>query len=190
MIDSRSTSSAPEVLRPSPAPQQDGASQSGATERHRRGRWLTLPLATGAIVFFVNNVLLARLLTSLPGGTPLAITNMAALAILVPRLRAFGTVTLVYLAYVTLGTLGHLGVDAGVYVLHLPRVLGAALAFDVVLLFGRFRWWALALGVLPFAILLIGSALSPREWVVALSLAYAGLGAGMLTQLRRARTRA
>lgn len=185
-----STSSAPDVQQPSPARQLDGQSQAGITRRHRPGRWLTLPLATGVLVFFVNNFLLARLLTSLPGGTLLAATNMAALAILVPRLRAFGAVTLVYVAYAILGTLGHLGVDAGTYVLHLPRVLGAALAFDVVLLLGRFRWWALAVGVLPFAILLPGAGRSPREWLVALALAYAGLGAGALTRIRRAHTRA
>ncbi len=161
---------------------RDATAAHGSARRDLLRR-LALPVAAGAIVFLLNNFLLARLLTSLPGGTLLAATNMAALAIVVPRLRAFGGVVLLYATYGLLGTLGHLGVDAGAYVLHLPQVLGAALAFDLVLLLGDFRRWALALGVLPFAgILLLEGLVSARGWPTGLALAYAGVAAGMLVR--------
>lgn len=152
--------------------------------RRRAARRLVPPLLAGVAVFFINNFLLARLLTSLPGGTPLAVTNMVVLAVVACRLRAFGVVTLMYAAYATLGVLGHLGVDASTYVLHLPRVLGAALAFDVVLLLGRYRRWALLAGVLPFGVvLLVGFGLSLRQWLVAFGLAGLGLLSGMLAEV-------
>ena len=147
------------------------------------------PVVAGAAVFCVNNFLLARLLTSLPGGTVLAATTMAAVAIVATRVRAFGAVTLLFITYAVLGILGHLGVDAAVYVTHLPRVLLAALTFDAVLRLGRFRGWALALGVAPFAaIMLLESGLSWREWLVALGLAWAGLAAGLLVAARSHRS--
>lgn len=138
-------------------------------------------LGAGAALFAVNNLLLARLLTSLPGGTILAATDMAAIALVVLAIRRFGGVVLVYGAYGALGVLGHLGVDAGTYVLHLPRVLGAALVFDAVIALGGFRRRALALGLLPFAFVLqFDAGMAPRQWLLMLLLAYAGLAAGVL----------
>ena len=127
--------------------------------------------------------MLTRLLTMLPGGTALAPTTMLGLGWAALRVRRFGSVTLLYATYGFLGTLGHLGVDAGSYVAHLPRLLLAALLFDTVLAVGRSRRWALAVGVLPCAgVLLYGASLSLREWLIALGLAWAGLGAAALAQ--------
>ncbi len=140
-----------------------------------------LPIAAGILVFFVNNFLLTRLVTSLPGGTVLAPTTTAGLGYVALRARRPGALVLVYATYAALGTLGHLGVDASTYVLYIPRLLGAALAFDAVLWLCGFRRWALPLGLLPCAgILFFGAGLSVREWLVALLLAVVGLGAGVV----------
>ncbi len=140
-----------------------------------------LPVWCGVVVFAVNNVLLARLLTSLPGGTPLGPTTMLAVAVAALGWRRFGAVTLLYATYGVLGTLGHLGVDAGTYVLHLPRVLLAALLFDAVLLLARFRPLALLAGALPcVGVFLFGHALAPRDWLITIGLAWVGLAAGIV----------
>lgn len=157
------------------------APADAAVARPRRSAWLIWPVTAGVVVFGLNNFLLARLLTALPGGTVLAPTTMAAVAFVALRVRRAGAVTLVYATYGVLGVLGHLGVDAGTYVFHLPRVLAAAAAFDLVLALSSFRRRALPLGLLPCAgILLFAGGLPVRGWLVALLLAAVGLAGGLL----------
>ncbi len=144
---------------------------------------LTLPVGCGVAVFFVNNFLLARVLTALPGGTVLAPTTMLGVAWATLRVRRFGAATLLYATYGVLGTLGHLGVDAGTYVLRYPRVLAAALLFDAAVALGRYRGGALLVALLPCAgVLLFGASLPPSGWLLALGLARAGLATGLLGQ--------
>jgi hypothetical protein len=83
-------------------------------------------VAAGILVFLLNNVLLARIVTRLPGGTTLAATNMAVVPFHVLTIRRFGAVTVVYGTYGALGLAGHLGVDAA--------------TFDAVLAVGRHGW--------------------------------------------------
>jgi len=65
------------------------------------------------------------------------------------------------------------------------------LAFDVVLALGGFRRWALPLGLLPCAgILLFGAGLPVRAWLLALLLGGVGLSVGLLMhELLRRRSR-
>src|SRR5512146_3309787 len=85
-----------------------------------------VPVLAGLLLFLVNNLLLARLLTRLPGGTALAVTDLAIVAIVV-RPRRFASVTLIYATYALLAVLGHLGVDAVAHLQRLPTLVGAAL---------------------------------------------------------------
>ncbi len=159
----------------------DNVQTEGTVRRRLLPSWLALPVAAGVTVFILNNVLLARLLTSLPGGTVLATTTMAAVGFVAMRVRRAGTVTLVYATYGVLGILGHLGVDAGSYVFHVARVLAAAVVFDAVLALGRFRRWALPLALLPCAgLLLFGTDL--RRALAALAFAGGGLALGVLLE--------
>jgi len=136
-------------------------------------------VGAGAALFFVNNFLLAATLTRLPAGTALAFTDFAAVSLVVLSARRFGSVTLIYGTYGALGILGHLGVDAGRYVLHLPAILGAALVYDGAVFLGRYRWPGLILGLLPFAALVSLTQPTfpsmPRFASILVS-AYAGLG--------------
>ncbi len=159
----------------------DNVQTEGAVRRRLLPSWLALPVAAGVTVFILNNVLLARLLTSLPGGTVLATTTMAAVGFVAMRVRRAGTVTLVYATYGVLAILGHLGVDAGAEAFAVARVLGAALVFDMLLALGRFRRRVLLLALLPYAgILMFGA--SVRTALAALALAGAGLALGVLLE--------
>jgi hypothetical protein len=150
-----------------------------------RSPWL-IPVWAGLLVFVLNNFLLARLLTSLPGGTALAPTMTAALAFVALRLRRPGGVTLVYATYGVLGILGHLGVDASTYAVHYVRPLLAALAFDAIVTLARFRPWALAPAMVACAaVLWSGAGLTVQAWATVMALGGAGLLLGVL--LGRAR---
>jgi hypothetical protein len=149
-------------------------------------RRLGVPVVAGVVVFLVNNVLLARVITRLPGGTAVAVTNMAAVALVVLSTRRFGTITLVYATYGLLGFLGHLGVDGLAYLARLPLLLTAALVFDAVVAIGRYRWPGLAVGALAFAscvFWLMRSSHLPLQVLAALALAYAGLGLGVIAHV-------
>src|SRR5512141_1218291 len=106
----------------------DERAPTTAPRRRWVSSWLRLPVLTGMVVFLVNNFLLARLLTSLPGGTVLAPTTMAGVAFVALRTRRPWAITAVYATYGVLAILGHLGVDAGAEVFHVARVLAGALA--------------------------------------------------------------
>ncbi len=139
-------------------------------------------MLAGVALFVVNNFLFARILTRLPGGTALACTDMAVVALVVSR-RRFGAITLVYATYAVLAVLGHLGVDAVAHLRHIPILVTAALAFDVVAAIGRCRWQALAIGLLTFAAIISFMQRVPPtapRFMIALVLAYAGLGVGIL----------
>ena len=152
---------------------------------------LWLPLGAGCVLFAANNFLMARLLTALPGGTVLAPTNLATVALVVLCVRRFGAVLLIYSAYGALGFAGHLGVDARQYVLHLPSVLGAALTYDAVLAIGGYRGLALAVGLFPFAaIVQWDQAVSdPHAWGGAVMIASLGLAGGILAHAALSRRR-
>ncbi len=145
-----------------------------------------IPVGAGVLLFLVNNLLLARVLTGLPGGTALAVTDLAIVALVVSPQR-FASVTLIYATYALLAVLGHLGVDAGAHLRHAPVLVGAACIFDLFVFVGRYRWQALATGVLPFAAIVSFTQRVPPSlprFLAALVLAYAGLAIGLL--LRRA----
>jgi hypothetical protein len=146
-------------------------------------RRLVVPIVAGGVLFLVNNVLLARFVTRLPGGTAVAVTNMATVALVVLATRRFGAITLIYATYGGLGFLGHLGVDGLAYLGRLPMLLAAAIVFDSIVAIGRYRWPGLMLGASAF-VLFVAVVLrsSPRPLVVlaALGLAYAGLAIGAL----------
>jgi hypothetical protein len=151
--------------------------------QHAVVRPYVLAVAAGLVVFLLNNALLARVLTQLPGGTTLAATNMAAVALVALATRRPGPTTVIYGTYGALGFLGHLGVDAGTYIRHIPVLLLAAAAFDVVVALGGYRWPALLVGVVPFGLIVMGTrpimpdlATGARVYAMAL----AGLGAGIL----------
>jgi hypothetical protein len=153
------------------------------TRRMRARTRLWIPLGAGCLLFVVNNFLLTRTLTALPGGTVLAPTDLAAVALVVLWMQRFGGVLLTYGAYGSLGIVGHLGVDAGSYVLHpLPVVLGAALVYDLVAATGRYRRWALAAGLVPFALIVRWQQArgDPEAWAEALAIAGLGLAIGIL----------
>ncbi|MCG6989598.1 MAG: hypothetical protein LJF06_15660 [Gemmatimonadetes bacterium] len=143
---------------------------------------LWIPLGAGCVLFAVNNFLLTKLLTALPGGTVLAPTDLAAVALVVLWIRRFGGVLLIYGGYASLGIIGHLRVDVGSYLLHLPLVLGAALAYDVVVAMGRYRRWALAAGLVPFAMIVRWeqAVTHPRAWAGAVVIASLGLATGLV----------
>lgn len=141
-----------------------------------------IPAGAGVALFVVNNFVLARFLTALPGGTILAPTDLAVVGLVVLRVRRFGALSLVFVTYAALGFLGHVGVDGGAYLLHLPPVLVAATAYDVIVTGGRFRPAALVIGLLPFAaVARFGQMLEhPGGWAAAVSIAYLGLASGLL----------
>jgi hypothetical protein len=147
-----------------------------------------LAVAAGAVVFLLNNILLIRILARLPEGTTFAVTNMAAVALVALATRRPGTTTLIYGTYGALGFLGHLGVDAGTYIRHIPALLLAASAFDVVVALGGYRWPGLLAGVIPFGLIVMGTRPAMPDvmtGVSALALAWAGLGAGTLLHALR-----
>jgi hypothetical protein len=140
-------------------------------------------VAAGIVVFLLNNVMLARVVTRLPGGTALSVTIMAAVALVALATRRFGSITLIYGTYGLLGLVGHLGVDATTYVRHLPALLLAAAAFDVVVALGRYRWPALLVGVVPFGLIVMWTRTVKPDVATsagAFAVAWAGLGAGIL----------
>lgn len=143
-----------------------------------------VPVVAGAALFVVNNFLLARILTRLPGGTMLAVTDLVTVALVVSR-RRFPSITIIYTTYAVLAVLGHVGVDAVAYLRHIPTVVTAALVFDIVVALGRYRWPGLALGLLAFAAIVSfmqrTSTTAPR-FLAALALAYAGLALGLLVR--------
>ncbi len=144
-------------------------------------RHLSVPVIAGFLLFVVNNFLLTRLVTRLPGGTAVAVTDMAVVALIVLRTRRFGSVVLIYATYGLLGFLGHLGIDGQAYLLRLPRLLVAALLFDVVVALGKYRWRGLAAGLLPFVLyvlFLLRSSHDAMTVLGALALGYAGLAVG------------
>jgi hypothetical protein len=146
-------------------------------------RRVSVPVIGGVVLFMVNNFLLAPVVTRLPGGTTVSATNMIAVALVVLSTRRFGAITLIYATYGLLGFLGHLGVDARVHLARLPLLLTAALVFDSIAALGRYRWQALAIGMLAFVLsvfFLVRSSHRPLTVVAALALAYAGLAAGGL----------
>lgn len=156
---------------------------------------LWVPPVAGCILFAVNNFLLARILTALPGGTVLAPTDLATVALVVLWMRRFGGVLLIYGAYATLGALGHLGVDASQYVRQVPLVLGAALLYDTVLAAGRYRRAALVVGLFPFAAVVRWdqAMTAPWVWSGAVMIALLGLAVGIAAHAalsRRAATAA
>ncbi|MGD2070433.1 MAG: hypothetical protein PVI57_17285 [Gemmatimonadota bacterium] len=141
-----------------------------------------IPVCAGAALFAVNNFLLARFLTALPGGTILAPTDLFAVGFVVLRVRRFGALSLVFVTYAALGFLGHVGVDGGAYLRHLPLVLVAALAYDGIVTRGRFRSLAMAVGLLPFAAVVRFEQMveHPGAWAAGLAIAYLGLASGLL----------
>lgn len=143
-----------------------------------------VPVLAGLGLFLVNNLLLARVLTRLPGGTALAITDLAAIALIVSP-RRFASATLIYATYAALAVLGHLGVNAVEELRYVPRLVGAAFLFDVVIALGRYRWQALAAAVLPLAAIISFTQRVPPSaprFLAALALAYAGLAVGCLAR--------
>ncbi len=141
-----------------------------------------VPVLAGLSLFLVNNFLLASVLTRLPGGTALAVTDFATVALVVSP-RRFASVTLIYATYAFLAVLGHVGVDAVAHLRHVPILVGAAFIFDAVIALGRYRWLALAVGVLPFAAIVSFTQRVPPSgprFLAALALAYAGLAIGAL----------
>jgi hypothetical protein len=145
-----------------------------------------VPVLAGLLLFLVNNLLLARVLTRLPGGTALAVTDLAAAALIVSP-RRFASITLIYATYAALAVLGHLGVDPVAELWRVQRLVFAAFVFDLVVALGRYRWTALVIGLLPFAAIISFTQRVPPSgprFVAALALAYAGLALGLL--LRRA----
>jgi hypothetical protein len=148
-----------------------------------------VPVLAGLLLFLVNNLLLASVLTRLPGGTALAITDFAVVALVVSPNR-FASVALIYATYAVLAVLGHLGVDAVAHLRHLPVLVGAAFVFDLVIAVGRCRWQALAAGVLPFAAIVSFTGRVPPSaprFLAALALAYTGLALGLLLRQAAAR---
>lgn len=159
----------------------------------RRSSLIPLPVVAGAALFFVNNFLLATLLTRLPGGTVLAFTDMMVVGFVAPRTSRLGSITVVYGTYGFLGLLGHLGVDPLAYVRELPMILGAALLYDCIVAVGRYRWSGLVLGLPLFALVVLahGPAAAPSPaFLEAVALGFLGLAAGVLVHRRTAsRTR-
>ena len=142
-----------------------------------------MAIGAGVVLFGVNNLLLARVLTRLPGGTALAVTDLAVVALVTLETRRIPAIATIYATYGFLGFLGHLGVDALAYGRHLPAVVGAALLYDAVVALHRRRQMGLAVGLPLFvgAILLSGAArLTTVGFILALSMAYGGLACGLL----------
>ena len=136
------------------------------------------------VLFLVNNFLLTRILTRLPGGTVLAVTNLATVALVVSR-RRFPAITIIYTTYAVLAVLGHLGVDAVAHLRHIPTLVTAALVFDLIVALGRYRWPGLAIGLLAFAAIVSFMQRVPPtapRFLAALALAYAGLAVGLLVR--------
>lgn len=143
---------------------------------------LATGIGAGVGLFLVNNFLLTRVLTRLPGGTVLAATDTAFVAFFALRLTRFPTVAAIYATYGVLGVVGHLGVDPLTYLRHLPVLVGSALVYDGIIALGRYRWRGLVVGLLPFATLVLFSLPqppSPSRFLSALALAAGGLGAGL-----------
>jgi hypothetical protein len=153
--------------------------QSSAVRRY------AVPVVAGVLLFLVNNFLLARILTRLPGGTLLAVTDLVVVALVVSRPR-FPSITVIYTTYAVLAVLGHIGVDAVAHLRHIPTIVTAALVFDIIVALGRYRWPGFALGLLAFAAIVSFMQRAPftaPRFVAALAVAYAGLALGLL--LRR-----
>jgi hypothetical protein len=156
-----------------------------------RGIWV--PVVAGLVLFLVNNILLARVVTRLPGGSAVAVTDMVTIGLVVSATKRFGSVTLIYATYGLLAFLGHLGVDGQAHLLRLPALLGAAAVFDSVGAVGRYRWPALATGATFFVVcvfLLRRSSYDPLSVLAALALAYLGLALGAAAHGLMARRRA
>ena len=145
-------------------------------------------VVAGVVAFLLNNFLLARVVTRLPGGTTFAVTTMAAVALVALATGRFGTTAAIYGTYGALGLVGHLGVDAATYVCHLPVLLVAAATFDVVVWLGHHRWPALLGGVVPFGLIVMWmrpAMPDPGTLALTFAMAWAGLGAGVLLDLLR-----
>lgn len=167
--------------------------QSAWRTRRVRSKLLVV-VGAGVALFVVNNFLLARILTRLPGGTVLAVTDMAVVAFLALRMPRFPTVATIYATYGVLGIIGHLGTDAVTYTRHLPVVLAAAVVYDGIIALGRYRWRGLVVGLLPFATIVLFAQPqppAPARFLSALAWAGAGLVIGLaarfLADLRRRR---
>jgi hypothetical protein len=150
-------------------------------------------VGAGVALFAVNNLVLAKTLTRLPGGTVFAATDMLVVGALSLRMAPFPTIAVIYATYGLLGLLGHLGVDPSTYVRHLPWVVGAALVYDGIVAASRYRWWGLVGGMPVFACLVLstgGHFPAAQRFLTALALAWVGLGVGILVSgpaLRRRR---
>lgn len=146
---------------------------------------LATGVGAGVALFLVNNFLLARLLTRLPGGTVLAATDLAFVGFLAPVLPRFPTVAAIYGTYGVLSIVGHLGVDAQVYARHLPMLVATALVYDGIIALGRYRWRGVVVGLLPFATLLLFGQPRPPDasvFLSALLLSGSGLVVGLVAR--------